>query len=92
MHKPCMMDEKNWSMIIRFDWWSINLIEEWGEFWHYLWDITESCVREVVNYWIWKCEELWKDKVQFSHPCSDWLIEVRKKKEPRYKKLFYLFE
>lgn len=92
MNKPHMMNEKNRRMVIDFDWWNIVLAEEGDELWHYLWDITEDCIRAVMNYWIFKAEELWRNKLQLSHPCSERLIEVKKKKEPRYKRLFNSFK
>lgn len=91
--KPTMMKEKWWNLYVDFSWWEINLIEWWDELWHYLWDVTEDCVRSVLKYWAYMAKKLEKNKVQFSHPCSDWLIEVRKKKKPLKARLisFYLY-
>jgi len=92
MHKPNLMEEKWWRMYVDFTWSEITLIEEWEKLWHYIWDVTEDCVRSVLLYWRYKATEMCKDYVQFSHPTSWWIIEVRKKNMPRYKKLFYIFK
>lgn len=92
MNKPHMMDEKWWWMHIEFNWWEIDLVEEWETLWHYIWGITEECVRAMLHYWRFKAMEMNKDYVQFSHPCSERLIEVRKKNIPRYKRLFNSFK
>ena len=86
------MSEEWWHMYIACTWCQIELIEENKELWHQLWDVTEDCVCSVLLYWMHMANDRDLDRIQFSHPTSEWLIEVRKKKLPRYKKLFYIFK
>lgn len=91
MNKPHMMDEKHRKMWVRFDWLNISIYEEWNKLWHIIWDVTEEAVKSVLDYWIHLLWKSYKDHIELSHPTSKYILEVRKKKDPLFKRLFRLF-